>query len=152
MIRHSSLYVRGDAALLAASGLAVVGTRHPTPYGIGMAQWGPNTLIKQGAKLVATWEDVWEELPSQVKQTLEANWAPATESPANASLFGNEQLSAQEKKVFGLLKADEATQIDELVEKLEPGVSSSEIFVALFELELAGKIKQLPGKNFVRSF
>ena len=22
--------------------------------------WGPNTLIKQGAKLVATWEDVWE--------------------------------------------------------------------------------------------
>ena len=25
--------------------------------------WGPNTLIKQGAKLVATWEDVWEELP-----------------------------------------------------------------------------------------
>ena len=25
--------------------------------------WGPNTLIKQGAKLTATWEDVWEELP-----------------------------------------------------------------------------------------
>jgi DNA processing protein len=22
--------------------------------------WGPNTLIKQGAKLTATWEDVWE--------------------------------------------------------------------------------------------
>lgn len=22
--------------------------------------WGPNTLIKQGAKLVATWEDVWD--------------------------------------------------------------------------------------------
>src|SRR5436305_2529736 len=114
--------------------------------------WGPNTLIKQGAKLVATWEDVWEELPSQVKQTLEANWAPATESPASASLFGDEQLSAQEKKVFRLLKADEATQIDELVEKLAPDVSSSEIFVALFELQLAGKIKQLPGKNFVRAF
>jgi DNA processing protein len=26
--------------------------------------WGPNTLIKQGAKLVATWEDVWEESPA----------------------------------------------------------------------------------------
>ena len=26
--------------------------------------WTPNTLIKQGAKLVATWEDVWEDLPS----------------------------------------------------------------------------------------
>src|SRR5436309_2152037 len=26
--------------------------------------WGPNTLIKQGAKLVATWEDVWEKAHS----------------------------------------------------------------------------------------
>jgi len=31
-------------------------------------------------------------------------------------------------------------------------LSSSEIFAALFELELAGKIKQMPGKNFVNSF
>ena len=31
-------------------------------------------------------------------------------------------------------------------------LSSSEIFAALFELELAGKVKQLPGKNFVKSF
>jgi DNA processing protein len=28
--------------------------------------WGPNTLIKQGAELVATWEDIWEELPADV--------------------------------------------------------------------------------------
>ena len=34
--------------------------------------WTPNTLIKQGAKLVATWEDVWEDLPSQVRLELEA--------------------------------------------------------------------------------
>jgi DNA processing protein len=32
--------------------------------------WGPNTLIKQGAKLVATWEDVWEELPQDVRLAL----------------------------------------------------------------------------------
>ncbi len=32
--------------------------------------WGPNTLIKQGAKLVATWEDVWEELPENVRLAL----------------------------------------------------------------------------------
>lgn len=34
--------------------------------------WTPNTLIKQGAKLVATWEDVWEDLPSQVRLEQEA--------------------------------------------------------------------------------
>ena len=32
--------------------------------------WGPNTLIKQGAKLVATWEDVWEDLPAEVRLAL----------------------------------------------------------------------------------
>jgi len=51
-----------------------------------------------------------------------------------------------------LLKPDEATQLDGIIEKLEQEVSSSEIFSALFVLELAGKIKQLPGKNYVRTF
>ena len=55
-------------------------------------------------------------------------------------------------RIHALLKADEATHIDEIVERLEPELSSSEIFAALFELELAGKVKQMPGKNFVRSF
>jgi len=109
-------------------------------------------LIKQGAKLVATWEDVWEELPEAIRLSLK----PATdESPAGgtASLFGDEgELAPHEKKIFALLKADEATHIDEIVERLETHLSSSEIFAALFELELSGKVKQLPGKNFVKSF
>src|SRR5271166_3267101 len=32
------LWVRGDAKLLSRPGVAVVGTRHPTPYGAGMAE------------------------------------------------------------------------------------------------------------------
>ena len=32
------LYVRGEVGALARPGIAVVGTRHPTPYGIGMAE------------------------------------------------------------------------------------------------------------------
>src|SRR5258706_3299768 len=105
--------------------------------------WGPNTLIKQGAKLVATWEDVWEELPSEVKVALQAKYSPATEQASSASLFVDVQLSPAEKQVFLLLKPDEALQIDEIIKKLEPKVSSSEIYSALFELELAGKVKQL---------
>jgi DNA processing protein len=34
----------------------------------------------------------------------------------------------------------------------EPELSSSEIFAAHFELKLAVKVKQLPGKNFVKNF
>jgi DNA processing protein len=114
--------------------------------------WGPNTLIKQGGKLVATWEDVWEELPADIRLRLQPETQNATGSPAAASLFQQEPLPPHEQKVLDLLQADESRHIDELVEKLEPEVSSSEIFAALFELEMAGRIRQLPGKNYVRSF
>jgi DNA processing protein len=114
--------------------------------------WGPNTLIKQGAKLVATWEDVWEDLPAEVKLALTPAASPESASGSSASLFPDEGLPPHEKRILGLLKADEATHIDELVEKLEQEMSSSEIFAALFELELTGKVRQMPGKNFVKSF
>jgi DNA processing protein len=114
--------------------------------------WGPNTLIKQGAKLVATWEDVWEELPANVRLTLTPDHGSESPTGQSASLFEEPSLSPHEKKIYRVLKADEAQHLDEIIEKLEPELSSSEIFAALFELELSGKVKQLPGKNFVRSF
>jgi DNA processing protein len=114
--------------------------------------WGPNTLIKQGAKLVATWEDIWEELPADVRLTLAPESGTESQDGQTASLFEEPSLSPHEKKIYKVLKADEALHLDEIIEKLEPELSSSEIFAALFELELAGKVKQLPGKNFVRSF
>src|SRR6266852_2764603 len=114
--------------------------------------WGPNTLIKQGAKLTATWEDVWEELPPQVRLALTPATGDESQAGQTASLFGESELPPHERKILKLLKADEATHIDEIVEALEADLSSSEIFAALFELELAGKVKQMPGKNFVKSF
>jgi DNA processing protein len=114
--------------------------------------WGPNTLIKQGAKLTATWEDIWEDLPADVRLKLEADRSSSTETGATASLFQSEAMPPHERKVLAVLKADESTQIDDIVERLEGVMSSSEIFAALFELELAGKIRQMPGKNFVKTF
>src|SRR6266567_5552655 len=114
--------------------------------------WGPNTLIKQGARLAATWEDVWEELPADVRLALTPETGAESPGAQTASLFEQPSLSAHEKKIYKVLKADEVMHLDEIIEKLEPELSSSEIFAAMFELELAGKVKQLPGKNFVRSF
>lgn len=115
--------------------------------------WGPNTLIKQGAKLAATWDDIWEELPSDVRLALTPETAPESREGATASLFGETaELAPHERKILALLKPDQALHIDEIVERLEPELSSSEIFAALFELELAGRARQLPGKNFVKSF
>lgn len=114
--------------------------------------WGPNTLIKQGAKLVATWEDVWEDLPTEVRLALTPPPSPESADANSASLFPDDGLPPHERRILSLLKADEATHIDQIVEKLESELSSSEIFAALFELELNGKVRQMPGKNFVKSF
>lgn len=114
--------------------------------------WGPNLLIKQGAKLTAGWEDVWEELPTDIRIQLEQSEEFASQGTSEASLFEESPLPASEARVFGVLRHDEALQMDEILEKLEPEMSSSEVFTALFELELAGRIRQLPGRNYVRSF
>jgi DNA processing protein len=114
--------------------------------------WGPNTLIKQGAKLTATWEDVWEDLPTPVRAQLTAQAGAESNSAAAASLFHEAPLPPTEARLMSVLRHDEALQLDEIMEKLEPELSSSEIFTALFELELAGRIRQLPGKNYVKSF
>ena len=114
--------------------------------------WGPNTLIKQGAKLVATWEDVWEELSTDIQRALDAQRQNESPEAETASLFPGDAISPHEKKILRLLKQDESTHIDQLVESLEDEISASEIFAALFELELNGKVRQLPGKNFVKSF
>jgi DNA processing protein len=118
--------------------------------------WGPNTLIKQGAKLTATWEDVWEDLPSEIRLALEDEMSAAgpgeSKASGTASLFNNTPLPEHERIVFDKLRHDESMQLDELIEQLEATLGSAEIFAALFELELAGRVRQLPGKNYVRAF
>ena len=54
--------------------------------------WGPNTLIKQGAKLVATWDDVWEELPTEVRLALEPKDAAESQAEGTASLFKDDEI------------------------------------------------------------
>src|SRR5271169_106040 len=110
--------------------------------------WGPNTLIKQGAALVATWEDVWEALPTEIRLALTPPEGAASNGPETASLFDSPDLSPEEKRIYSILRADEPTHIDELVERLVAELSSSQIFAALFELELSSRIRTLPGKYY----
>jgi DNA processing protein len=115
------------------------------------ASWTPNTLIKQGAKLVATWEDVWEDLPSQIRIQLDYGGEYESHLPAAASLLPDPVLRPQEAMVLEILRQDASLQLDEILEALETQLTSSEVFTALFELEMAGRIRQLPGKNYVRT-
>jgi DNA processing protein len=113
--------------------------------------WTPNTLIKQGAKLVATWEDVWEDLPSQVRLELEAEAPAESKSQITASLLPDPVLRPEEAIVLEVLHKDASLQIDEILELVETQLTSSEVFTALFELEITGRVRSLPGKNYVRT-
>jgi DNA processing protein len=119
--------------------------------------WGPNTLIKQGAKLTATWEDVWEDLPSEIRLSLETEreargQGHESKTPTGASPFTEPAMGENERRIFERLRHDEALQLDELMEQMEGELAPAEVFTALFELELAGKVRSLPGKHYVRAF
>ena len=49
-------------------------------------------------------------------------------------------------KIFELLGVDESRHIDDIVER--SGLHSCEVLATLFDLEMKGLIRQLPGKQF----
>lgn len=121
--------------------------------------WGPNLLIKQGAKLVQDWNDVVADLPVEAQQRLiEAGRqrilnqglgsVAATSEPVPASDAADPSQRIG-RVVLQQLKVDEAVHLDKLVEACEE-VSPSEIIASLFEMEIQGLVKQLPGRNFIK--
>jgi len=120
--------------------------------------WGPNLLIKQGARLVQDWNDVVSELPAESRRHLiecgrQKILALDGESPKgdSASLLqgSGPELDSVARRTLETLKVDATIHLDDLLEKMED-TSSSELIAALFELEMLGLVKQLPGKNFVK--
>jgi DNA processing protein len=119
--------------------------------------WGPNLLIKQGARLVQDWNDVVAGLPPESRRRLIdkgreqlLGQGAASSFPDQASLLKDAlpELGQAARKALAGLQVDAAIHLDDLLEKAED-TSPSELIAALFELEMLGLVKQLPGKNFV---
>ena len=118
--------------------------------------WGPNLLIKEGgAKLVQEWSDVTNELPAAVRRDLVSKaqqkmLVEGIEPPLEAAAEVTEEpQKALGRRLLNALQVDEPKQLDALLESFE-GVSSSELISALFDLEMNGLVRQLPGKKFVK--
>jgi len=124
---------------------------YAVPGNITSAQsFGPNHLIKQGAKLVDQWVDVIEEFPAEVRlELLSPGEATGGEpiAPQTASLFAA-LLTPEQKTVLEVLRADQALFVDDIVS--QSSISHPRVLTALLELEMNGLIRQLPGKNFIR--
>jgi DNA processing protein len=120
--------------------------------------WGPNLLIKQGAKLVQEWNDVVVELDPEDRRRLvdrcrnqlnlnENGSAESGKAADSSEKFG--PLEPMVRAIWAELKPDAPVPLDHLIESAA-GRSASEVIAALFELELAGMVRQLPGKSFLK--
>ncbi len=121
------------------------------PGNITTAQsFGPNHLIKQGAKLADQWMDIVEEFPPEVRMQLlpSAEALEADQAAGEPGKLFEESLTAEQKVVFEALRVDEALFVDAILGSV--GLSQNQVLQVLLELEMSGLIRQLPGKNFIR--
>lgn len=123
---------------------------------------GPHRLLKEGAKLVESAEDILEEIRSLIRPS----WQPLTCAPGTSKDFRKKEapgefpsaalpeapasgigpLGDRERTLLDLL--DETPRhIDEICRALPWPVA--QVAVGLLALELKGLVKQLPGKHFV---
>jgi DNA processing protein len=103
---------------------------------------GTNGLIKAGAGLVETWEDVAGELPSPWREKLLAQREEKVDN-------NRDSLSEEEGRLMKELPADAAVHVDELAERTALPVAG--LLALLLGLELRGLVVQHPGKLFQRS-
>jgi DNA processing protein len=114
--------------------------------------WGPNLLIKDGgAKLVQEWSDITNELDPAVRRDLVKNAQQKVlgEDAVPAPITEEAPMKALGRKLLNKLQVDTPQQLESIIESFE-GISSSELISALFDLEMSGLVRQLPGKQFVK--
>ncbi len=96
-----------------------------------------NRLIKTGAKLVDSPEEIIEELSTSVQQLLVKKSADASKQ---------NELSTLEQQIISLL-INEEKHIDSIITNSR--LSAAEVSATLVQLELRGLVRQLEGKQFI---
>ena len=106
---------------------------------------GTNALIKEGAKLVESAEDIIEELKLNFENKIQEP-ACLKGKYAGAEKFAP-QMSREEKAIYDIL-GDEPRTVDDISEMTE--IPLKKIHEIILKMELKKLAKALPGENFVR--
>jgi len=109
---------------------------------------GTNELIKDGARLVQSADDIMEELSlSEVTPPGLEKMKDQSKRASMTKAYIYNSLNEDERRLYKEL-SDEPLYIDELLEKC--GMTPSRGSKALLSLELKRLIEQLPGKQFIK--
>ncbi len=108
---------------------------------------GCHGLIRDGAKLVETVEDILEELGPLAGEVRAKPDAAALEQPDRATLPGL-KFTDQERKLIDRLD-DRGIAIDELI--AATGLTPSQVMATLSVLEMRRLVRRLPGPRFARA-
>src|SRR5262245_46076382 len=112
--------------------------------------FGPNFLIKDGAKLVQQWRDVVEELPREVRERILGVDRPKGDNAQSnvQPMFETVALSDDERKLLDMLTIDAPSHVDQLL--ISSGMNSSDLMTALLGLQMKDRIRELPGKSYIK--
>jgi DNA processing protein len=106
--------------------------------------FGPDYLIKQGAKLVQSWRDVVDEFPPEARHSILAKEDLGPHSPPELEI-----LSEEEKKILELISFDQATQFDKIYTR--SGMEIPRLASLLLDMEMRGWVRQVPGNLYIRA-
>jgi DNA processing protein len=107
-----------------------------------LSSQGCHRLIRDGARLVETVDDILEELGPLVREVRSTAAEPAVRHPAELTL------SDLERSLLGRLE-DRPQGVDALI--VQTGLTASQVLATLSVLEMRRLVRRLPGHQFVRA-
>jgi DNA processing protein len=116
---------------------------------------GTNALLRDGAACCRGAEDVLEDLAPQIVETA-AGIAAARgrasgidDAATGNAAAGNAPENAEMRRILDALPATRGLGVEEL--GVAAGLPPGRLLALLLELELAGKVRQLPGRRFLKT-